>query len=269
MAAWGSERYLLVHDTKAGRSGPRLSRLLTRPAFRYDELTVDWSAVGGESSDLESIAPVQGAENQFVMAESSYYQGKYGRVFWLDATSSIQPVLLGKFQLPKLDQEIEGLATLQLDAHRWLLFLGGRGSRDGVVPGRLYWGVMEGAGCTVTWPEAGLKGVEISLPRPLGPHARTLSDMYIDEKGTLMLASCVDPGDEGPYRSLIYIGGHLKADIHNPYRPPDRKYGTWWVDGLKIEALAPPPRPGFGPAYATDDEDLQGIWRAVPPHKDP
>lgn len=268
MAAWGRERYLVVHDTKAGRSGPRLGRILTGPGCRFQELTVDWSGVGGESSDLESIGPLEGAENQFLMAESSYYQGKYGRVFWLDATSSIQPVVTGKFQLPQLEQEIEGIATRKLGPGRWLVLLGGRGTRDGVCPGRIYWGVLDGATMEVKWSAAGLKGEELQLPRPVGPHARTLSDMYLEENGTLMVSACVDPGDEGPFRSLIYIGGQVKPDETHPFTRPRQPGGIWWVDGCKIEALAPPPRPGYGPAFATDDEDLEGIWRAVPPHKD-
>jgi hypothetical protein len=268
MAAWGKERYLLVHDTKAGRVGPRVGRVLTGPGCRYQELPLDWSAVGGESSDLESACPVEGAENQFLLAESSYYQGKYGRVFWLDASSSIQPVVTGKFLLPVLDQEIEGIATRQLDPRRWLVLLGGRGSRDGLMPGRIYWGVLEGATMEVAWTPAGLQGEEVQLPRPVGPQARTLSDMYLDQQGTLMVSACVDPGDDGPFRSLIYVGGHIRADAQSPFVRPRQASGVWWVDGCKIEALAPPPRPGYGPAYATDDEDLDGIWRAVPPHKD-
>lgn len=268
MAGWGQERYLVVHDTKAGRPGARVGRLFTRPGLRYEEIELDWSRVGGEASDLEAIGPVDGAPDQFVMAESGYYQGKYGRVFWLDARSGVSPTLRGKFQLPVFDQEIEGIATLKLSEGRWIVFLGGRGSRDGVLPGRLFWTVLDGETMQAAWNEEGKRGIELSLPRPLGPHARTVSDMYLDEKHRLMIGACVDPGDEGPFRSLIYVGGELRADPVSPFIKLKNPHGTWWVDGCKIEAVGPPPRPGCGPAYATDDEHLGGVWRATPPHQD-
>lgn len=266
MAGWGKERYLVVHDTKEGNPAPRAGVILTGPGSRYAPVAVDWSRVNGEASDLESIGPVEGLPNQFLAAESSYYKGKYGRVFWLEATETPAVALraVGMFQLPQLEQEIEGIATRRLGPNRWLVLLGGRGTRDGAVPGRIYWGILNRDTWKVDWTPEGLAGEEVQLPRRVGPHGRTLSDMYIDERGQLWVSACVDPGDEGPFRSLIYQAGHIVAAMRVPFVRPREASPVWWIEGVKVEALGPAPRPGYGHAYATDDEDLEGVWRAVP-----
>lgn len=271
MAAWGPERYLLVHDTKEGNPAPRLGIIYANKGYRYAPVTVDWNQVGGESSDLEGITPVDGAPNQFLACESSYYKGKYGRVFWLDVHEG-RPgyaLALAKFQLPKFEQEIEGIATRRLDDRRWLILLGGRGTRDGEVPGRIYWCTLDRSTFRPEWTPEGLQGEEIELPRRVGKHGRTLSDMFLDEKGALWVSACVDPSDDGPFRSLIYQAGVVRPQQKIPFVRPREASGVWWVDGCKIEALAPPPRPGFGPAYATDDESLGGVWRVLPPEPTP
>ena len=266
MAAWGSDRYLIVHDTKQGDAAPRLGVVHTQKGYRYSPLTVDWNLVEGESSDLEAIGPVEGAANQFLACESSYYKGKYGRVFWLDVHEG-RPgyaLALGKFQLPKFEQEIEGIATRKLDDKHWLVLLGGRGTRDGEVPGRIYWCTLNRTTFAAEWTPEGLHGEEIQLPRRVGKHGRTLSDMYLDEQSMLWVSACVDPGNNGPFRSLIYQAGEVRPGEKIPFVRPREAFGVWWIEGCKVEALGPPPRPGFGPAYATDDEAMGGVWRVVP-----
>jgi len=266
MAAWGKERYLVSHDWKAGQPGPRLGLVKTSPDLSYQALECDWSSQGDAANDLESVAPVEGMQGHFLACESGYFQGKYGRLYWIQVEEGSPPRarVLAHYALPaNLNQEIEGLATLRLDAERWLIFLGGRGGKS-EEPGHLFWGVLDRATKTVSWPAEGVRGHEIHLPRRLGPFARTLSDMYVDEERRLWICSFSSPGKNGPNRSLIFQAGTLDKNVKEPFHRTVEAQPVWWVDGVKVEGLSPCSWPGYGPAYVTDDDALGGIWRAVP-----
>ncbi|MBT9583506.1 hypothetical protein IV102_09150 [bacterium] len=266
LVGWGTDRYVVSHDLKAAESGARFGLVHTHAHFDYQPLDCDWSAVGVAANDLESVAPIEGLPGQFLAAESGYFRGQYGRFFWLQGEEGATPRLkaLRKYALPtNLHQEIEGLATYRLDSNRWLVLLGGRGGKA-EEPGRLFWGVLDQASANLEWPAAGLKGIEIHLPRRLGPYARSLSDMFIDDKHHLWISSCSSPGQAGPNRSLIFQAGTVHDDLKQPFRRNVEGQAVWWVDGCKIEGLTGCGRPGYGPAYVTDDDDLGGIWRAVP-----
>lgn len=264
LVGWGPERYIVSHDLKAGEAGPRFGLVHTAGHFRYQPLESDWTAVGEPANDLESLAPLAGSPGFFLAAESGYFRGQYGRFYMLEAQDGPPARLkvLRRYALPKgMDQEIEGLATRRLSAECWLVFLGGRGGKA-EEPGRLFWGVLENG--NLTWPKEGLAGVEIQLPRRLGPYARALSDMYLDDQHYLWISSCSSPGQLGPNRSLIFQAGVVSADVKQPFRRTVEAQPVWWVDGCKIEGLSHCSRPGYGPAYVTDDDELGGIWRAVP-----
>ena len=265
MAGWGPECYLVSHDLKNGQAGARFGLVHTLDRFTYTPLECDWSGAGGDANDLESLTPVEGMPGHYLSAESGYFRGNYGRLFWLQAEDQPQPRLkvVRQFALPTLPQEIEGLSTLRLDSHRWLVVLGGRGGKA-EEPGRLYWGVIDSSDGSVTWPTAGLQGSEIHLPRRLGPYARTLSDMFVDQAHHLWISSCASPGRVGPNRSLIFQAGSLSEDLKQPFHRNVEAQPVWWIDGCKIEGLAACTRPGYGPAYVTDDDNLGGLWRAVP-----
>src|SRR5262249_51237839 len=124
MAEAGKERYVIVQDLKANEPGERFGLVRTDDGAHYTAMETDWSAVGGElSNDLESICPLDGAPGHYLSSESGYFQGKYGRVYWLQIEND-KVKILSKFQLPQLPQEIEGIATKRLDAERWLVLLG-------------------------------------------------------------------------------------------------------------------------------------------------
>lgn len=268
MASFGPEQFLVTHDLKDGQSGPRLALISTKGKLHYQPLPVDQSseAVWGPvpPNDVESICPLAGHSGQFLLCESGYYKGKYGRIFHIEVSAAGQVKRLGEMHLPTgLSQDIEGIATLELPhSAGWLVFLGGRGGKEG-EPGRLYWGQWDKGASDISWSKEGLHGQVLQLPRRLGPFARTLSDMYVDAKGQLFVSSCTAPGQPYPSRSLIFVAGHLKVDLKQPFRA-EQEPSVWWIDGCKIEGIAPSHRPGCGPAFVTDDDDWGGIWRVVP-----
>ncbi len=261
---WAPSQYMVAHDLKVGEPGSRLGLISTNQRLDYRSLEVDWSKVGGEANDLESLAPVEGRPGHFLACESAYFKGQYGHLYWLSAQGDSVSVD-ARYSMPTgLTQEVEGLATLHLeDSNRWMVFLGGRGGRS-EEPGRLYWGILDRDKNTMEWPKEGVQGMEIHLPRRLGPFARTLSDMFLDEQHRLFVSSCSSPGRLGPNRSLIFLAGTIHENLKVPFHRATENQDVWWIDGCKIEGICPCDRPGYGPAYVTDDDELGGLWRAVP-----
>ena len=268
MVRWGTHRYLVTHDLKQGESGFRFGLISSGNRLNYQGLECDWAQVGGESNDVESLAPLEGEPGLFLACESAYLKGQFGQLYLVRAEDGATPKIAVASHYPMpigLLQEVEGLASLRLggDGQRWLVLLGGRGGRSEET-GRLYWGVLDRQKNQMEWPKEGVQGVEIQLPRRLGPFARTLSDMYLDEKGNLYVSSCSTPGKLGPNRSLIFRAGTIQENLKAPFRRATENQEVWWIDGCKIEGICPCDRPGYGPAYVTDDDDLGGLWRAVP-----
>ncbi|MBN9419361.1 MAG: hypothetical protein J0I12_28155 [Candidatus Eremiobacteraeota bacterium] len=260
---WAPSRYLVTHDFKSGEAGSRFGLISTNQRLSYQSLQVDWSKVGGEANDLESLAPIEGKAGHFLACESGYVKGQFGHLYWLSAQPDTVAVE-ARYAMPAgLTQEIEGLATLHLEGNRWMVLLGGRGGRS-EEPGRLYWGILDRDKNEIEWPKEGLQGAEIHLPRRLGPFARTLSDMFLDEKHRLFVSSCSTPGRLGPNRSLIFLAGTVRDNLKTPFHRATENQDVWWVDGCKIEGICPCDRPGYGPAYVTDDDELGGLWRSVP-----
>lgn len=260
MSQWGKERYLVTHDLKSHQPGPRLGVVTTSAGIRYQSAQVDWGTT--VANDVESICPVDGQTGDFLLSESGYYKGQFGRLFLLHSKSGSgdQLELVKTFQMPKGLQEIEGLATLATEKGL-LVLLGGRGGKEGEAA-RVYWGLIEGD--QLVFKPEGLKGEELHLPRRLGSYARGLSDMYLDKDHHLWVAACSSQGSDAPSRSLIYQAGTIQPDQRKIFRRNVEQQSIWWVDGCKIEGLAPCSRPGFGPAYVTDDDSFGGIWRATP-----
>ncbi len=265
MAAWEPERYLVVHDAKDQETSPRLGLIETRRGCRYQSLEVDWND-RDLPNDLESIAPVAGETDQFLAVESGYFRRQSLRIFWLQAQRSGEVVRwksAATLEMPRPVQEIEGAATYAFPGGERLLLLGGRGGREGSA-GRIFWAWIEAGRKQLRWTKEGLQGIEFRSPRRLGPYGRDLSDMYVDDQGRLWVSACTSPGSSGPFRSLIYLAGRVQSNPKEPIHLIESSPTVWWVDGCKIEGLAPCSRAGYGPAYATDDDDLGGIWRAVP-----
>ena len=265
MAAWEPERYLVVHDAKDQETSPRLGLIETNQGCRYQPLEVDWNDAD-LPNDLESITPMAGETDQFLAVESGYFRRSSLRLFWLQGErsgDSCRWKSKATLEMPRPGQEIEGAATYRFPGGERLLLLGGRGGREGSC-GRIFWAWFEPGDKALRWTKEGLQGMELHPPRRLGPYGRDLSDMYVDPQGRLWVSACTSPGSSGPFRSLIYLAGTVQNKSADPLHVQEQGQSVWWVDGCKIEGLAPCSRPGYGPAYVTDDDTLGGVWRAVP-----
>jgi hypothetical protein len=262
--AWiGDGSYITVHDEKdiPGTTGCRVSVLTittSPPGCVYQTVSVDWTGVGGRSSDLESACPIPDRPGEFLLGESGYYGEKYGRIFHVRVTrdaGNISVTMLGAARLPTFTAEVEGIACVGRDG-RYVLFLGERGSKAG---GRLRWGTLD-----LTAPDPVLDvdpKNQISLqPIFAGGTApeRACTDLYAAPDGTLWSAVADDPGNSGPFRSGVYAIGKLTGNAASPITPGDMTLLRAF-SGAKIEGISRGLADGTL-GVCTDNESYGGQW---------
>lgn len=289
MAQTGPNTYLVVHDTKAHRDGPRLGVVeITPQGLRYSPVAVeDWKHPDGRSSDLESACGLpslpsrSGLLNEFLIAESGSWDGRYGRLFHLRLDGQ-RGEILRAYPLPILQgggpdtegDNYEGLACAPLEGDRVLLVLGERGGSSVYPNGVLRIGALDLATGDLQWREAGRAGMPITAPGdwPVAPDGsaitpRAISDLYVDSGGTLWAVATADAGDLGPFRSIIYPLGTMTSGQDPGVALKKAPAATWVLDGLKVEALAGPAAllPGSALSLGSEDEDLGGVWRGLFP----
>lgn len=275
--AWLEERRLLVvHDTKVGSAGPRIGvvEIPTSGAPRYREAVTDWKGAGGESNDLEALAAIPGRKGEFFALESGYYKGKYGRLMRLrakitgdeqDAVCRVETV--SAWKLPADTVSLEGLVCLDRGDGKLLILVGERGGEVSAesASGKLSW-------TEIRLDEPGQLEFEKSSQLPLRIPAagwtkpvsvRGCADLYVDSANQLWSVAAEDPGDAGPFRSMIYQVGNLDVNAKPILTPVAKVAPRWRFDGAKVEAVAGP-LAGVGVlSVATDDENYGAMWRPV------
>ena len=279
MAQIGPDDYLVVHNTKAGQSDPRLGIIRVKPdePLEYAPLIVDnWVHPQGPANDLESACALPGRPGELLIAESGYQKNFYGRIFHLDIRGTTLRVL-SVLPLPRLSDSdkdwerdnYEGLACAARGDGKILLILGERGGSSRYPNGFLRWGVFDPTHGTVDWPDAGKAGRMLIAPGPWNNRQskRDIADLYLDGQGNLWAAASEDAGDEGPFRSVIYRAATVQADTANPIQLSKTQRPSWVLDGLKVEALAGPPDSVSSAflSFASKDERLGGVWRPLYP----
>jgi hypothetical protein len=109
---------------------------------------------------------------------------------------------------------------------------------------------------------------ELSLPWPKGDHARQVSAIEVDSTGQLYVASTLDPGNQGPFQSVIWRIGRVElGEDKEPQvrlQPEPERLAT--LDGLKVEGIAVREIPGVPMQFfiGTDDENYGGTLRPIP-----
>lgn len=266
--------YIVVHDTNSDESGPRMAaaRVDRQASPEYRELTADWQAFGGASHDLEAIAAIPDLPGQYLAAESHNRGLDRRRIFHLQVSGQELPELearlLGYFELPADVKNIEGMAIVSADGGRTLLGLCERNERKGdSARGRdeeryafIRWAELDFERRTLT-PTSVMR---LRAERwPSGKGLRTCSELYLDaERGELWLAATLD--DEGERHESMIFRMHFDAAMAETG-------GEWrltpWarIPGYKVEAIAAPLLPGWGPTLGSDGDDSAGlIWPVEP-----
>lgn len=273
MASFGERGLLVVSDTKADSAAPRLGvlTLVHKRPVMLGLAVDDWK--GDPPNDLEACCPVPGSEDEFYLAESGWWKGRYGRVFrvklshdpargWVGSVvSTFQPFPAPTGGSTASAEQVEGLSAFPTEAGP-LLVLGLRGGKG--QPSRLVWGRPTAGGFQKLGEHA------FSL-EAFVPGGRSCAELLLvphwgegrspDFWGVYSVAAS-DPGDLGPFRSAVVRIGRIGGDRFEVSNP--ELY--WRLDGLKVEALAPTPRSleGSTLCIGTDDEAYGGIWRPLP-----
>lgn len=282
MAQVAGDTFLVVNDRKASVPGYRLGIIMISAengfAFRALEV-MDWKDPDGPANDLEACCAVPGRPQEYLVAESGYVRGKFGRIFHLRLTRSVpegwQVEVLKAFRIagpPDGDgttadgDQIEGIACIRFGT-KTVLACASRGSHHGGVQrlSRLIFGELELQQHRFTrWAEVPLVATSV-----LG--ARDCADLLVRaENGVwaIWAVATVDVGDLGPYRSVVYRAGTFVPDVTSgrvdfrSNQAPDPRYE---IHGLKVEAIADPATtvPGSAFSIATDDEAYGGVWRPL------
>ena len=276
MALIEPNRYLVVHDAKVYEDRPRLGILsITALGPLYAPLTIaDWMDPDGRSNDLESACALANRSGEFLVAESGYWERKYGRLFHVRVSGQTGSVMRA-YKLPlladndetKTGDNFEGLACTRQADGRYLLLLGERGGSDLYPAGRLRWGWLDLPATSVEWAEMGKASIEVTAPGRWAMTKRDIADLYLDPEGTLWATATADESDNGPFRSVVFRIGRFTTGLATPVTLAVPLVADWTIDAMKVEALAAPATavPGSVLSIGTDDENFGGVWRALFP----
>jgi hypothetical protein len=265
--AWvEGDTFLAVHDAKnpSENERPRLS-LLRLPeslaGITWKPLAIDWPSPQGSSSDLESIARIPGTD-LFLLVESGEGRndGQRFRRVYLIKLKNTQAVLLFFAELPGVFENIEGSAVARL-GDRLIFICAERG--DGKLSSEVYWTDLQLDPLSFgTFRKTSFKSGGFA-----GKNKRPVSAIDIDASGRIYVASAYDPDDNGPFTSVIWRAGHIRADrnkrVSLVFARRPLKLAT--LDGLKVEGLAVrEARKGTIELFAgMDDEYYGGAVRPI------
>lgn len=263
-----AKEFLYVHDFKLRPGEENYKRFgVLSTSTRWNTKSVDfedWSALKNiKGSDLESICKIP-KTNRFLVAESSYYKGKYGRVIMLEYTKINQKTTvkaLAAWKLPNDVQQIEGMICTPLSQEeegRVLVIIAEREGKT--APKTIRWEVLDvnTNGNTLKFENS----MAFQTPEQDGM-TRDITDLYLDPSGKLWCTASTDMGDTGPFASAIYAIGQVnkeKCCTVYLYPEPIKKVT---LSGLKVEALGAPVLPNTAFTIGSDDEALGSVFRPV------
>jgi hypothetical protein len=287
MVKVAANQYLVIHDAK----GPRGARLgiiyVQADGAWYQEIGIpNWPSNEPLPNDLEGICAIPNRPGEYLIVESGFYLGHFGRVIKIgyEEGAPLSATYLGSFQplppppkdasTPK-PKQIEGIAVVAHEEGMTVLLLGLRGGKekpddpeDDVVPGQLIWGAL--TDIDTPNPKFTQSGTATLSYKPIAD--RGAVDLYVLSKTSnswdIYSVATSDPGDLGPFRSAVYSAGTLtinRTKISFLSRKT-KKIVHWDFDGLKVEAIAAPAeifKETSGLSIATDDELYNSVWRPI------
>jgi hypothetical protein len=261
--AWLSDNMLLgVVDSKTpdGDGKARLGAIAVPKSgdqFHWQNVEFAWPGPLGPSSDLENVSRIPGTPD-LLLCESGQDQ-KYKRIFLVEyRKKQLNLVTYIEWNVPI--KNVEGTVVVQLGKRYVFVYAeraDGQGSTD------------------ICWADLTLKPLKIgkfqnvrfTCPEPTGPQARPVGAMDVDAAGHLYVSSTFDPGDNGPFRSVIWRIGEVKLGEDKqpvveldaePHRIAD-------LDKVKVEGIAIREHGGKREIFAaSDDENLGGSVRRIP-----
>ncbi len=269
--------YLVVYDLKMHNNGIRLGLItVAEDALNVYPIEIKSWGKEGNPNDLESICAVPGKENEYLVAEAGNWQGELGRIFHLSIDLQKRTAkVLGTMKYPFLARNDFGLEGDQYEAMHCLphskneriILLGERGGSGFSPTGILRWGIWDMKKESLTIEGAGLQGIPVSAPGHWtnAETKRSITDMYVDAKGTIWASASEDQGDAGPFYSVIYPLGKINdGNSEPPVVVYDFMSVGREIHGLKIEALSGPiSHIECTHTFGTEDEIYGGVFRPI------
>lgn len=258
--------FLTVHDFKSGDARARIGRLrVTDRGTPYESMSTDWSATG-EPSDLEAVCIDPVHPDELLAAESGPTRTGPGRLFRLQIDIDVDKATVSlrarnTVLLPADTANVEGMACARGEKDATLIVLGERGDPGRGKRGRLRWAQLTAATSALNViGEVDLVPPDPEWREPVKGH-RDISDLYLDERGSLWAVAATDPNrDTGPFESLVYPAGSVTATGVSLAASPTVRHR---IQGFKVEALAAPLIPESMFSMGTDDEGFGGTWRPL------
>lgn len=263
MLKLSSQDYLIAHDRKSNDPGNRLQIL--KPVVNgilIEPLKIDWFHPDGPPSDIEALCEIQ--RGRILLAESGFFTNegvrRFGRIFEISlsrsSTSSWKGEHTASYTLPQDTVNIEGILCGMSDGRKEVI-LGERGG-DG-DHGALRYGIIDNEQVII----------KRNLPFPIEnedwfqrSRTRVIADLFKDDKGQIWAVGTRDPGDNGPFESMIYRLGGMSSMELSSFQAVEKISEKFLIPGFKIEAIAQGPSEGQI-AIASDDENLGAAWRVV------
>lgn len=288
MAPIDGSSYLMVLDTKAHKKGNRVGvlEILGDGTNSYSSLKVKSLDKGDDrASDLEAIHRIPGRDGEYLAAESGRRANGPGRLFHLALNKEENGVsVLASWPLAERvadamawdlgdGDNYEGLACWPLADGRIQLVLGERGGSDSHPRGALITGVLDLGKGEVLWLPASSDLTPKAPGKWIDPKGqRDIADLWYDDRdSSIWCAASEDPGDIGPFRSVIWrvaTVGDVNAETGlRELEVPETSKCEYITDGHKIEALSAAPSviPDAFLSFGAEDEDFGGTWRSLYP----
>lgn len=254
--AWiADDTFLAVHDVKDGSKDPRVStlRLPASGNELIDWKSIEWPSPQDLSIDLESVARIPDKSSLFLLVESKR------RIFLAEYQEPQQLKLIESIAWPAKVENVEGTAVAKVGEH--LIFIYAERAK-GELETDIHWAdieleplkIGEFRKVRLKFTESQLKGLN-----------RPVSAMEVNNSGTLYVASSYDPGNKGPFRSVLWKVGHIQeADGKSQVVLDSTPELLATFDGFKVESVAVRQEKGLEIFVGTDDEYYGGTLRQVP-----
>ncbi len=261
-----ADLFIGVHDAKntdEKKDWPRLS-LIQLPQSEFDGVIwhpfyPTYPGPGGLSSDMESCSSIPGGKD-FLFVESGQEGDGFRRIFHgVFENNSIS--IADYVDWPVGITNVEATEVCQVKDR--LVFLYAERAQDSTYT-KIRWAVFTldplGFG---DFSEVVYEGID-----PVGPGARPIVAMEIDNDGFIYIVSAYDLGnDNGPFRSVVWQIGRMITDMEgNPIVDLQENIRLADLDGLKVESITVREVPGSEKEIyiGTDDEHYGGIIRLLP-----
>jgi len=268
IAPMGADTYLVVHDAKAHKvDKPRIGIVkINRETekLKYKALAFS-NGPDPITSDLEAICRLPDRPKEFLIMESGYWEGKYGRIFHIEIADKMVNLIHSE-QLPDIEDDFEGMACAEKSDGTVFVILGQRGGEKTSADISARKGALRFANYNPISHAFTTPGTPVLIHAPniwRDNALREITGLSLGADGTLWASAAIDlDQDLGPFRSLVYGLGKIYPNAQNPFIA-STTHKVWVMDGMKIEAVTS----GFdgkSPSYGSEDEKLGGIWRELP-----